>query len=214
MTFTNIYFVRHGDKQPKKNYSDIEGQALHLTSLGAEQAQATGKYLAKSRVYFERIITSPYIRCRQTAMLIASVFGHTKVECNTWLTERILHREDLPERLAKENIARAHREPDWAPVGGESLEVIRNRFGRGIQEYLHGGSCPTPRNLLVVTHGRILQTWLGYEFEKPELMGEELIVQTCSLTVVRWTKNGSQLLNFNDTRHLAGLEKRREVLTD
>ena len=214
MSYVNIYFVRHGDKQSKRNYSDIEGQTLELTTLGRAQAQATGRYLAKSAIYFEQIISSSYIRCRQTAMLIAAALDRSEVEYNSRLTERILHRQDLPERIALANLRRAREEYHWAPVGGESYLDLHRRFTQALKPYLVGGSCPIPKNILAVTHRKVLEVWLGLTFGRSDLLAEQTQLDTCSLTVVRCVDGRFGLLNFNDTRHLSDLPSRCELLTD
>ena len=214
MSYVTIYFVRHGDKQAKKNYSDIEGQALELTPLGYTQAQATGKYLAKSNVHFAQIISSPYLRCRQTARTIVESLGQGKIVYNASLSERVLHRQDLPKQQALTNLRRARQEHRWAPAGGESYVDVHRRFDTGLEVYLSGGTCPVPKNILVVTHRKALEVWLGFTFERADLLDERTQLDTCSLTVVRCVNGRFSLLNFNDTRHLEGLGRTKELLLD
>ena len=214
MNYVNVYFVRHGDKQAKKNYSDIEGQALELTPLGYTQAQVTGQYLAKSGVYFTQIISSPYLRCRQTAHTIAASLGREEITYNASLSERVLHRQDLPKQEALANLSRARQDPHWAPAGGESYIDVHRRFDTGLEVYLSGGTCPVPKNILVVTHRKALEVWLGFIFKRTDLLDERTQLDTCSLTVVRCVNGRFRLLNFNDTRHLEGLGRTKELLLD
>lgn len=70
-----IYIVRHG--QTNKNIyftTKHDDQSEPLNTVGLEQSDITGKYLHDYRINsepFDMIFCSPYLRCRQTAQIIA-----------------------------------------------------------------------------------------------------------------------------------------------
>lgn len=68
--------VRHGQSQGNVGHvwhgarTDAE-----LTTLGEQQAQLTGTYLAKNMRGVETVYSSPLIRAKETAEIIAEKFG-------------------------------------------------------------------------------------------------------------------------------------------
>ena len=72
-----IFFVRHGQTQAnidKKEYT-LDDSIHSLTERGEKQAIHTGKYLNKIG-NFDLIISSPRLRCIQTATLISKEIGY------------------------------------------------------------------------------------------------------------------------------------------
>lgn len=76
-----IIFVRHGESTG--NIADEKGEAydtnnIVLTDKGKEQAKLTGEYIASIYGPFDMIYSSPIMRCKQTAQIIASNVGYDK----------------------------------------------------------------------------------------------------------------------------------------
>ncbi|WP_423068833.1 histidine phosphatase family protein [Devosia sp. CN2-171] len=66
---TRLVIVRHGNtfetgEEPRRVGARTD---LPLTAAGVEQARALGWHFAKNRVQFDRVLSSPLIRTRQTA---------------------------------------------------------------------------------------------------------------------------------------------------
>lgn len=79
-----VIFVRHGHAESNVYHPDnIVGSDLGLTPEGIRQAEATGAHLAKLALQGaigpidNPIFTSPYIRARQTAEIIARHLQHS-----------------------------------------------------------------------------------------------------------------------------------------
>ena len=72
-----IFFVRHGQTQVNIDNKDYTlDDSIHpLTERGKKQATHTGKYLNKVG-NFDLIISSPRLRCIQTATLISKEIGY------------------------------------------------------------------------------------------------------------------------------------------
>jgi broad specificity phosphatase PhoE len=81
MKIQNIYLIRHGttNESTKNNNNQLMSYPLNteLNETGKEQARKTGEYL-KKRKQINIIISSPLLRCRQTAEIIASEIGYDK----------------------------------------------------------------------------------------------------------------------------------------
>lgn len=77
-----LYIVRHGQTDwNKKRISQGAGNDGDLNSMGISQAIKTGIYLKKTRFEsgeFDLILSSPLLRARTTAKLIAKEIGYTK----------------------------------------------------------------------------------------------------------------------------------------
>ena len=72
-----IFFVRHGQTQANIDnvYYTLDDSIHPLTKRGEKQATHTGKYLDKIEK-FDLIISSPRLRCIQTAKLISKEIGY------------------------------------------------------------------------------------------------------------------------------------------
>lgn len=66
---TRLVIVRHGNTfeagEPPRRIG--AGTDLPLTESGIDQARALGWHFAKNRIAFDRVLSSPLIRCRHTA---------------------------------------------------------------------------------------------------------------------------------------------------
>lgn len=65
----SFYFVRHGESEANAARRFAGRTDSPLTQRGREQAEAVAEVLAKTP--FDRIVSSPLSRCRDTALLIA-----------------------------------------------------------------------------------------------------------------------------------------------
>jgi len=63
----NLFILRHGDAEAVAN-SDSERK---LTQRGREETQKVALWLEKKNPKIEIILSSPYIRARQTALIVA-----------------------------------------------------------------------------------------------------------------------------------------------
>src|SRR5690606_12190131 len=87
----HLYFLRHG--QSEANASGIvSGQSIDspLTDLGEHQAEQAAQWILDNNLKFDLIISSPAIRAKRTASIIAYKIGYPAKE--------ILHDKDLTER--------------------------------------------------------------------------------------------------------------------
>ncbi len=70
-----IYLVRHGAA-----YSKEEDPERHLNDEGLNQCRLTGKALKRLDSMFDLIVSSPMVRARQTAGIIAEKVGYPNKE--------------------------------------------------------------------------------------------------------------------------------------
>lgn len=76
-----LYFLRHADASPDAG-SDFDRV---LTPKGLEQAEKVGKFCTRCGLAPEIILTSPVVRARQTAEIVASRLGGVELIHCHWL---------------------------------------------------------------------------------------------------------------------------------
>ena len=77
-----IYLVRHGAA-----YTKEEDPERHLNNDGVNQCHLTGRALKKLDITFDLIVSSPKVRARQTAEIIAEEVGYSNNEIK--VTEKL-----------------------------------------------------------------------------------------------------------------------------
>ena len=152
-TYT-IILLRHGESVGNaEGYH--QGQAdFPLSETGRMQAQALANRWQTEKVTFDRLISSPLLRARETAEIIASTLN-LPIEFNPDWMERDagllsgLHHDDATQRFPRP----AFMHP-YQPVGetGESQWELFLRAGRAVQSLLDY----SPGRFMVVSHGGIL----------------------------------------------------------
>jgi broad specificity phosphatase PhoE len=82
-----LYFIRHGETDDNRNNLWMGRKDHPLNQTGIDQAKAAAEAIA--RIPLGLILTSPLLRARQTAELIAQQHpGAPAVHIAEWLTER------------------------------------------------------------------------------------------------------------------------------
>ena len=107
------YFLRHADAEPRAD-SDNERK---LTPKGLEQAEKAGKFLVRCGLLPEIILTSPVVRARQTAKIVAEKLGDTEFVEVDWLACGMTAETCLMELKAcqeKASVLLVGHEPDFS----------------------------------------------------------------------------------------------------
>ena len=122
----NLYIIRHADAGDSMNWSGDD--ALRpLTERGRHQARALGEALHKQGVALDAVVSSPYVRARETAELLVEGLGATlPVQHSEWLAAGALKRNQLAQELAAKNassLAITGDDPDLPEFLGWLLDV-------------------------------------------------------------------------------------------
>ena len=107
------YFLRHADAEPRTT-SDHERK---LTSKGREQSEKVGKFLVRYGLLPEIILTSPLVRARQTARIVAEALNNSDVHEVDWLACGMTAETCLMELKARQGAASVllvGHEPDFS----------------------------------------------------------------------------------------------------
>jgi 2,3-bisphosphoglycerate-dependent phosphoglycerate mutase len=146
-------FVRHGESVGNVE-SRWQGQSDYvLTEKGRAQANALAKRWKSERVKFNLIISSPLVRAKETAEIIASALD-TKVELDPILMER--HIGEM-QGLTAEEVRKRPQPPyvtPYDPIGGagEGDWALFLRAGQALHALLRR----PPGSYLIVSHGGLL----------------------------------------------------------
>lgn len=141
---TRLLLIRH---------CRAEGQPPEapLTAEGFQQAQRLAERLAPYPI--DRIVSSPYLRARQTAAPLAQV-ASLPVETDARLAERVLCTGPAPHYM--ELLRQSFEQPDLRFEGGESSRMAMARAEACIADLRRSGL----RCIAAVTHGNLMTLML------------------------------------------------------
>lgn len=146
-------FLRHGESVGNAE-ARWQGQSDYvLTEKGRAQARALAERWKSEKVKFDLIMTSPLVRAKETAEIIAAAVG-ANVELEPILMER--HIGEM-EGLTAEEVRKKPQPPFVTPydsIGGEGEGdwALFLRAGQALHRLLRR----PPGNYLIVSHGGLL----------------------------------------------------------
>ena len=163
----NLYCVRHarsiGNDNPEA-YKMMPEWKIHLTEEGKKQAAKVGRELGNI-LTVPIIISSPYVRARETAKIIwhgrSNYFENILIREREWGTLRD-EMEQFKTREERNHLFDFYRRP----TGGESfadvyqrafvfLEYLKNNF-----KYDQSDVWDKENNIIIVSHGEFLKVLL------------------------------------------------------
>jgi broad specificity phosphatase PhoE len=157
----DFYFVRHGESEANKA-GRMQGRGESpLSSRGREQAREAGLWMRERKI--AAILTSPLLRCRATAEIIADTARIPEVRVAEELTELDTGVfSDLTFAEAKERFPEAwdaFQRQSWEGVPG--AEPARGLYARAVRAWdILFRECTGERtSVLAVTHSGFLQ-WI------------------------------------------------------
>ncbi|UQZ81342.1 Putative phosphoserine phosphatase 2 [Paenibacillus konkukensis] len=196
---TQFYLVRHGIKE--KGIHDVA-----LAPEGVRQAQKTAIFLCTRPI--RKIVSSPLLRAKQTAQLIAEAIGAPVTE-NIRLRERA-NWGDLPGQTFEQFVEmweRCTRDRDFIPPVGDSARKAGERMASCLQEL----AAEHPQDsLIIVTHGGLITDFLVNVFTEeqlnerhPDFVDEQSqLIPECSITNVVYQDGIFHFARLADVAHL------------
>lgn len=157
-----------GNTNPE-TYYQMPDWKIPITENGKKQAEKVGKDLSKM-MHYATIISSPYMRARETASIIKDQFNKFRIFSyleNTLIIERAWGnlRDEVDQFKTREE--RNHLFDFYRrPIGGESfadvyqrafifLEYLKNNF-----KYDQSDPWNRENNIIIVSHGEFLKVLL------------------------------------------------------
>jgi len=216
-----LVLTRHGVTDRSEPEQHL-GQTIDvpLNEAGRAQAEALRERLAAVR--FERVISSPLLRARETAQIVAA---GTPVELDARLLEMDYGRwegltyEELDRQYAPERAAWVRAPDVLACPGGESGFDVAERVGAFLVDLLrehvrrHGSSDQAWEPVLVVAHSSTNRILVCLALGLPIREYRQRLVQgQANLTVLRFEHGDgptdARLLLLNDLAHLRSADAR------
>ena len=209
-----IYFVRHG--QSEDNSAPVfQSPDSPLSAKGREQAISIAKRVSK--LAFETLISSPFLRATQTAEAIAALTGK-KPELSDLFVERIKPTNINGKPYTDKNASTVWREwemslftPGMRVDDGENFDDITMRADNALS-FLERRK---EKSLVVVTHGYFLRTIIARVLLGDSITSEQFKnfqsvarMENTGLTVIKYQsgfeeKSAWRLWIYNDHAHLA-----------
>lgn len=210
---TRLIAVRHGETAWNVD-TRIQGQIdIGLNATGLWQAERAGQALADEDIGV--IYASDLARAWQTAEAIARPHG-LAVQPEPRLRERAFgHLEGMSfaeiESTLPEDAKRwRERDPEFEPVGGESLLTFRDRVTRVAAELAarHPGQL-----VALVAHGGVMDV-LYRAATRQELQAPRTWqLGNAAINRMLWTPEGFSLVGWSDIAHLAADDTLDETTT-
>jgi len=150
----NKYFVmRHGeaDSNVQNVVSDVEENPDHVTEKGKVQVKDAIENLKKNNI--DLIISSPFVRTKETAEMVAEGLGISKSEIVFDIRIREIRTGGFDSRSVEEYHNLFKNPADRFIVkegGGENLRDVKKRMGEFLYEVEEKYK---DKNVLIVTHG-------------------------------------------------------------
>ncbi|OON76720.1 bifunctional RNase H/acid phosphatase [Streptomyces tsukubensis] len=201
-----LLLLRHGETAltPEKRFSGSGGSDPELSATGREQAEGAAKAFA-ARGTVDAVVTSPLLRCRQTAGAVADALGLDvsvedgvrETDFGAWEGLSFAEvRERFPDDLTAW-LASTEAEPTG---GGESFAAVTSRVmkarDRLIERY-------AGRTVLVVSHVTPIKTLVRLALGAPPEAVFRMELSAAALSTVAHYRDGNASVRlFNDTSHL------------
>ncbi|HST50840.1 MAG TPA: histidine phosphatase family protein [Pyrinomonadaceae bacterium] len=208
-TATRILLVRHGQSQGNAERRFGGHSPTPLSELGARQAEATARALAREGV--TAIYSSDLLRAVQTAGPLAREAG-LEIKRTDALRERSVGRmegltfEDAAESYPEEYAALLRRDFEHVLTGGESYRQLLDRASAELDRAIETNRGGT---LAVFSHTGticILTLHLMGALDAPRLRPVWIASSNCGITRIELRADGFLRVSaLNDTRHLNGI---------
>jgi broad specificity phosphatase PhoE len=154
----HITLLRHGESVGNAE-SRWQGQADYpLTDTGRAQARALAERWKSEKVKFDLLISSPLVRTRETAEIIASALNVPIEFESLWLERDNGDFSGLTAYEVRQNFSHSQFSTPYDPVGGdgEGDWELFLRAGQALQSLLKR----EPARYLIVSHGGLLNQFM------------------------------------------------------
>jgi broad specificity phosphatase PhoE len=183
-----IFLIRHG----QTNWN-LEGrfqgrEDIPLNDFGMEQARECGNAIKSSK--FMAVITSPLIRAKKTAEIIAQYTEVDKVIVEEGITERDFSKVSGMTPTEREAFYATGEEDDKEPWEDLCKRMIAN-LKKYAQQYNNG-------NIVMVSHGASINSVLSVLSNGNTGTGKILLKNTC-INIINYTDGDLTLEKYNLT---------------
>ncbi|MBP1913866.1 putative phosphatase [Lederbergia galactosidilyticus] len=195
---SQICLVRHGETDWNA-MGKIQGRTdIPLNSIGKRQARECGEHLACS--HWDRVITSPLKRAKQTAEII-----------NTSRQLPLIEMEEFVERgygeaegMSKDE--RLDKFPNGHIPKQEERSVLNERVMQGLEKIQQ--RYPNDK-IILVAHGAVINTILAIFSDGKIGSGKTKLVNAC-ISHLHFLENQWRIKEYNQVHHLSQFNEIKE----
>jgi broad specificity phosphatase PhoE len=198
-----LTLVRHGETSANLDGVWHGSTDTQLTERGRRQAERVADFLARRHRDAAALYSSPLVRARDTAGVIASHLG-LPLEIDPDLAEYHL---GSWEGLTYADLHHKHRlwdrmkeDPDFAPHGGESPRTVVERLTGSLRRI---SARHADQRVVVVAHGGALSMVLAALLDGDYSQWKR-VMQNCAVSELVIDPS-PELLSFNQIAHLEGI---------
>lgn len=202
MQATRIVAIRHGETAWNVD-TRIQGHLdIPLNTTGLWQADQVARALADEPI--AAIYTSDLQRAHATAQAVARATG-APLTTHTGLRERSFGHfqgrtfAEIEAELPEDAHRWRKRDPHYAPEGGESLVILRERIERTVAQLAqqHLGE-----QVVMVAHGGVLDVLYRLATRQDIQAPRTWQLSNAAINRLLWTPDGLSLVGWADTQHL------------
>lgn len=120
-----LYLLRHAEAEPHR----ADDFSRRLTDKGCDQARRVGNFLQSEKIGIDLIVTSPVLRARETAKIVAGKLGDAEFIEASWLACGMNPENGIKELTAYsrfESIMIVGHEPDFSALIATLLGLSRS----------------------------------------------------------------------------------------
>lgn len=202
-----VYIIRHGETDLNTRGCLAGRMDVPLNENGKKLASVTGEALKD--IDFDLIITSPLIRARSTAEIVAAPSeerrgiklpviedpGLIEISFGEWEGRR-------PEKGADNSFYEEYKTFFMDPFsykgapGGETIPEVIERTDKALQDILNNKEY-TDKTILIATHGCALRGMLNRFYEDRNNFWQDRVPYNCTVNIIE-VKDGKQSLTDED----------------
>jgi len=146
-----LVYIRHADKEYVNGYSETYKHDPGITKHGADKSKHVSNKLIEKWGYPSIIVSSPYRRCRETAIIMKSMFKKDlKIIIDKELSEYLGNHKNSPLDVTPET--KIHHPPH-----PESFDDMKKRVNVHYNKMLQFSKHYKDKVVWLVTHGIIIK---------------------------------------------------------
>ena len=184
-----ITFITHGATVYSLDGIVYDGlKSPKINDLGEEEVESICQHLESRGVQYDRIYSSPYAYCTQTAQIIAKLFHQKVVSTNLKNRNHGDWQGQSLSDIIKENGIKTLIE---TPNNGESLVDFNKRVAEFIEQIIQENK---GNRVIIVTTPEIVQSALAYTLQLSLENQFKMLIKTGSLTQISYFDGWSSVI--------------------
>ena len=202
MNATRILAIRHGETAWNVD-TRIQGHLdIPLNEVGLQQAAHLGQALAQ-RDAVDAVYASDLSRAHTTASAIAQAMGQS-VTAHPGLRERHFGHfqgktwAEIENEWPEDAKRWRARDPDWSPLDGESLTVLRQRIATCVEAL---ASQHVGEQIVLVAHGGVMDVLYRLATNQSTQAPRTWHLGNAAINRLLWTPQGLSLVGWGDVSH-------------